>query len=253
MQLFDSHVHLSAEQFQGELEALLQRAAEAGVATMLSVGYDLPASRSAVQLAKEWPQLYAAVGCHPQDAAAYDAAWEEELCRLLSEPKVVALGEIGLDFYRDRAPRDLQRAVFARQIAIAKERQLPIIIHCREADAEVVAIVRQGGYFHGVMHCFSGDWQLAQECLEMGFYISIAGPVTYPKALTTQEVATNLPLDRLLIETDAPWLAPQKHRGRRNEPAYLRQTAEAIAKLRGIELDVLAEATSANAKRLFGI
>ncbi|MCL2549108.1 MAG: TatD family hydrolase [Symbiobacteriaceae bacterium] len=252
MQLFDTHTHLNARGLLKDLEAVLQRAAEAGVVNIVNVGYDLEASRYSVDLAASEPQVYAAVGQHPQDALNYSEAVEQELYTLLQKPKVVALGEIGLDYYRDYAPRELQREIFIRQLGMAREAGLPVLIHSRDAAMETVEILKAEGNRSGIMHCFSGSWEIAKLCLGLGFHISIAGPVTFPNARKLQEVAVKVPLDRLLIETDCPWLAPQKYRGTRNEPAYVAEVALKIADLRGMDPEELAEMTTTNAKKLFG-
>ena len=253
MRLIDTHTHLNARNLIGDLDVVLKRAAAAGVQKLVNVGYDIEASRYSVDLASKRPEIFAAVGQHPQDALNYSEAVEREITELLYRPKVVALGEIGLDYYRDYAPRPLQREVFIRQLGLAREAALPVLIHSRDAAMETVEILKAEGNSVGIMHCFSGSWEIAKLCLNLGFYISLAGPVTFPNARKLQEVAMRLPIERLLIETDCPWLAPQQHRGTRNEPAYVRFTAEKIAELRGMEPDELAEETSKNAEELLGL
>jgi len=211
----------------------------------------MEASRFSVDLAAQKTQVYAAVGQHPQDALNYSEAAEQELLVLLEQPKVIALGEIGLDYYRDYAPRELQREIFIRQLGFAREVDLPVLIHSRDAAMETVEIIRAEGNRRGIMHCFSGSWEIAKLCLNLGFHISIAGPVTFPNARKLQEVAQKVPLERLLIETDCPWLAPQTYRGTRNEPAYVAEVALKIAQLRQMEAEELADVTTHNAQTLF--
>lgn len=254
--LIDSHAHLDDRKYDEDRDAVLARAREAGVETIINIGYDLRSSGASVQLATEHPFIYAAVGFHPSDSKGYTDKAEEQLRQwCLTEPKVVAVGEIGLDFHWDNLPREVQREVFRRQIRLAKDVKKPIVIHDREAHGEIMEILRdeRAGETGGVLHCFSGSLEMAKLCLKMGFYISLAGPVTFTNAPKVREIAAQVPLDRLLIETDSPYLTPHPHRGKRNESAHVRLVAEAVASARGIALDELAVATTANAKRLFGI
>ncbi len=249
--LFDSHTHLYVDEFDRDRSAVLERARRAGIDGIVVVGLDLPSSRAAIALAEE-AGLYATVGIQPHYADQTDGADLEEVRQLARHPRVVALGEIGLDYYRDRAPRPRQRQLLRRQLALAREVHLPVVIHCRQAHEDLLEELRRAGPgLRGVMHCFSGTLQEAQAFLERGLHISLAGPVTYPRAERTWEVARQVPLERLLLETDCPWLPPQSHRGRRNEPAYLVETAGRVAELRGLGLDELAQATTENARRLF--
>ncbi|WP_027717136.1 TatD family hydrolase [Desulfovirgula thermocuniculi] len=253
--LIDSHAHLNDRRFEADREEVLARAREAGLAAVVNVGFDLPSSAACLELAGAHPFLYAAVGVHPHDAGEVPPDYLERLRELARKPKVVALGEMGLDYYRNLSPRAVQEKVFREQLALARELDLPVIIHDREAHAAVLGILRKDGLGRrgGVMHCFSGDWELARECLELGLYISLAGPVTYPNAQKTREVAARVPLERLLIETDCPYLPPQPWRGRRNEPAFLRCVVEEIAALRGLAADEVAAATAENSRLLFGL
>jgi TatD DNase family protein len=260
--IVDTHAHLDFDQFDRDRQAVLERARAAGVAAIVNVGADLDSSRRAVQLAGEYDMVYAAVGMHPHDAKALDGAVLAELRDLARHPKVVAVGEIGLDFYRDRSPRDMQRRAFRAQLAWAAKLGKPVVIHDREAHDEILEILADwaGGMAAsslagrlGVLHTFSGDLSMAERAMEMGFYISISGPVTYNNARQLPEIVRALPLDRLLVETDCPFLAPHPHRGKRNEPAYVRLVAERIATLKGIPYDDLAGATTANARRLFNL
>ena len=252
--MIDSHAHLEMTDFDRDRPQTLMRARRAGVEAIVTVGTTLADCRKAVAIADQYPEVYAAVGIHPHDARdivpeTYDAL-KEMACR----DKVVAWGEIGLESYRDLSPRETQMERFREQLALAAETDLPVIIHDREAHAETLAALEVWqGRKRGVVHCFSGDWAMARRCLDLGFYISIAGPVTYPKNEKLRDIARRVPLDRLLVETDAPYLAPQTLRGRRNEPAYVVHAAGEIAAVRSIPLAELDRATTQNAARLFGL
>jgi len=252
--LVDTHAHLDSGQFRVDVDAVIARAGEFGVGTILTVGCDLDSSRAGIELARLFPQVYASVGFHPHDAATVDTAALAALKELAAQDKVVAIGEVGLDFYRDRAPRDLQRQALRAQIRLARELGKPLIVHDRDAHAEVLTILREEGASEvgGVMHCFSGDLELARACVALGFFISFAGPLTYPNS-TLCKVAAELPIDVMLVETDCPYLAPQPWRGKRCEPAFVRATAEALAAIKGLTLEDVARITSRNAFRLFGI
>ncbi|MBN1483981.1 MAG: TatD family hydrolase [Chloroflexia bacterium] len=250
--LFDTHTHLAVDRFDEDRPEVLERARQRGVREMLVVGYDLASSAAALSLVQREMGLYAAVGIQPHYAQQVQPQDLEQLLQLAQQPGVVALGEIGLDYYRDRAPRSSQRQLFREQLALAKELGLPVVIHSREASRDLLEDLLEAGQgVRGVMHCFSGSLEQAQDFMALGFYISLAGPVTYPRAEDAWQVAREVPLERLLIETDCPWLPPQAHRGQRNEPAYLVETAARIAELRGIDLEQLAEATTGNARSLF--
>ncbi len=251
--MIDTHAHLNDRDYHGQEAEVLQRAVAAGVQKVITVGYDLASSRRGVSLAEQFPDVYAAVGIHPHDAARVRSDTMDQLRRMAAHQKVVALGEMGLDFYRDLSPRDVQERVFRQQIRLARELQIPVVIHDRDAHEPTLRVLAEegAGTVGGVMHCFSGSWQMAKQCLDMGFYISLAGPVTYRNAVRPQEVARLVPLDRLLVETDAPYLTPEPHRGKRNEPALVRHIVETIARLRNMETQELGEITAANARRLF--
>jgi TatD DNase family protein len=260
MRLIDAHAHLDAARFNADRPAVIERARAAGVEAIVTVGADLESSRAAVRLAEEYGMVHAAVGIHPHDASKLDGAALAELRGLAQQPRVVAIGEIGLDFYRDLSPRDVQRRAFQAQLAWAAKLGKPVIIHDREAHDETLAILVDwatglensmlAGRL-GVLHTFSGDQAMAGRAIDLGFYISISGPVTYQNERQLPGIVQALPLDRLLVETDCPFLAPHPHRGKRNEPAYVRLVAERIASLRSMTFDDLAEATTANARRLF--
>jgi len=253
---FDTHAHLHFPEFTADLPAVLQRAREAGVRFLLTIGTDVEDSKAAVALAEQDPEVYAAVGVHPHDAAQADEAALDELRRLATaSPKVVAIGEIGLDYYRNLSPRETQVRVFRRQLNLARQLKKPVLIHCREAHREAVEILTEEGVqeIGGVMHCFSGDGAVARQCLDLGLLISVAGPVTYPNARKLPEVVRLTPADRLVVETDCPFLPPQPYRGRRNEPAYLPITAARVAELKGEPLEELGPVMARNALTLFGI
>jgi len=252
MHVIDSHAHLDSRKFDGDREAVVERAREAGVIAILNVGGDLASSRAAVALAERCDFVYAAVGVHPHDARTVTPAVLDELRALSRHPKVVAIGEIGLDYYRDLSPRPVQRRVFADQLALAAELGLPVVVHSREALDDVIAGLR-GWEGAGVLHSYSGGPERLEEVLELGVSIGISGPVTFPKAERLRAVAAAVPLERLLVETDCPYLTPVPYRGRRNEPAHVRYVAQAVARARGMEAEPLARATADNARRLFGM
>lgn len=238
-------------EFEPDRAAVLTRAKAAGIGLMLAVGYHLEASRKAVEAAGRYPRVYAGVGIHPHDAKQYDDRVEETLRALAKQPKVVAIGEAGLDFYRDRSPRAVQVEAFCRQIRLAKELDLPLIVHDREAHRETMQLLEAEGAERVVLHCFSGDLAMAEEAWAKGYYVSIAGPVTYPKNETLRAVVRKAKTDRLLLETDCPYLPPQAFRGQRNEPAHLLHTAQEVARLLDMPLSALGHLTTENACRLF--
>lgn len=253
--LFDTHVHLNDEQFDNDLQEVIERAKEAGVDYMVVVGFNRPTIERAISLVDTFDFLYASVGWHPVDAIDMkeeDLDWLESIA---AHPKVVALGEMGLDYHWDKSPHDVQKEVFRKQIGLAKKLELPIIIHNRDATEDVVQMLREENAKEvgGIMHCFSGSAETAKECVELNFHISLGGPVTFKNAKKPKKVAMEVPLDRLLIETDCPYLAPHPYRGKRNEPAYVKLVAEQIAELKGISYEEVAEKTTENAKKLFGI
>ena len=253
--LFDTHAHLNAEEYKDDLEEVLARAQEAGVANMVVVGFDRPTIERAMELVERYDFLYASVGWHPVDAidmTEEDLVWIE---RLTSHPKVVALGEMGLDYHWDKSPKDIQKEVFRKQIRLARKVKLPIIIHNREATADILEILKEekAEEVGGIMHCFSGSPEVARECVNMNFYISLGGPVTFKNAKKPKEVAAEVPLEKLLIETDCPYLTPHPFRGKRNEPGYVKLVAERIAEIKGLSYEEVAETTTKNAKKFFGI
>lgn len=254
--LIDSHAHLDMEDFDPDRQDIIKRAEAAGVERIVTIGIDVESSRKGLEIALANAGIYAAVGIHPHNAASYGNDDLETIASIASSSsKVVGWGEIGLDYNRNYAPRDEQIRLFESQLHLSHDLNLPIIIHDRDAHTEVLEILKRhpAGKKGGIIHCFSGDLELALTFIKMGFFISIPGTVTYKKAETVKTVAANIPLERLLVETDSPFLAPVPMRGKRNEPAFVRYTAIEIAHLRGIEAEALAEAASENAKRLFGI
>ncbi|MEW9052950.1 MAG: TatD family hydrolase [Neobacillus sp.] len=253
--LFDTHAHLNAEQYNEDLQEVIERAQEEGVSNIVVVGFDRPTIEKAMELAENYEFIYACVGWHPVDAidmTEEDLVWIEELA---AHPKVVAIGEMGLDYHWDKSPKEIQKSVFRKQIQLAKKVKLPIVIHNRDATADIVEILQEEGAEEvgGIMHCFSGSAEIAKECVKMNFYISLGGPVTFKNAKKPKEVAAEIPLDKLLIETDCPYLTPHPHRGKRNEPSYVKLIAEQIAEIKGISLEEVAVATTRNAKKLFDI
>lgn len=254
----DSHAHIDGEEYDVDRDEVVARARAAGVVAILNVGTGDPQSGAferAVRVAEQYEGVYAAVGVHPHDARLFDEAAEQRLHQLVSESaRVIAWGEIGLDYHYDHSPRDVQRAVFARQLRLARAARLPVIIHSREADDETVAILRdewEGSELGGVMHCFGGSMAMAESVLELGFTISFAGNVTFKKAEPLREVARLVPLERLFIETDCPFLTPAPFRGRRNEPARVVEVARCLADLHGLETEALGRLTAENFFRFF--
>lgn len=253
--LFDTHAHLNADQFREDVEEVIERAKNVGVRYMVVVGFDEKTIKGAMKLAETYDFIYAAVGWHPVDAIDMKEehlTWLEELSH---HPKVVALGEMGLDYHWDKSPKEIQKEVFRKQIQLAKKVKLPIIIHNREASQDIVDILKEENAREvgGIMHCFSGSVEIARICMDMNFYISFGGPVTFKNAKKPKEVAKIVPLDRLLIETDCPYLAPHPYRGKRNEPAYVTLVAQQLAELKGISVEELEKITTENAKKLFRI
>lgn len=251
--IFDTHVHLNARQFQEDRDEVIQRAFRKGVKHMTVVGFDRETIPLALKIAEQYETIYAAVGWHPVDAidmTDQDLNWLKELS---NHPKVVALGEMGLDYHWDKSPADVQKEVFRKQIRLAKEVDMPIIIHNREATEDIVQILQEedAKTVGGIMHCYNDSADYVQACLDMNFYISLGGPVTFKNAPLPKEVAKIVPKDRLLIETDAPYLAPHPNRGKRNEPAYVTLVAEQIAALREISYEELCQITKENAFRVF--
>lgn len=252
--LFDSHAHIDDSRFDEDRAAVITRAQEAGLVGILNAGACMESSARSIALAEEHAFIYAAVGIHPHDAEGTREEDYEKLANWTVKPKVVAIGEIGLDYYYDLSPRELQQQVFIRQLDVARQCNKPVIIHDRDAHGDLLTIIKKEAKgLTGVLHCYSGSWEMAKEILKLGFYISFAGPITYAKDGKLREVAANVPLERLLVETDCPYLTPKPYRGRRNEPAHVKFTAEEVARVRGMDFAALTEAATANTKRLFAI
>ncbi|MDP2726227.1 MAG: TatD family hydrolase [Dehalococcoidia bacterium] len=259
--IVDTHAHLDVPDFEGDRRAVILRALEQDVGAIVAAGCDLESSRVALALAEAYPWVYAAVGFHPHEASRLTTAILEELARLAGHSKVVAVGEIGLDFYRNRSPREAQEWALEAQLDMASSLGLPVIVHCRQADAEVLSSVkrwvnrRHSGTKRpvGVLHCFSGDEKQGMELIELGFLLSFAGPLTFPRAQQPKRVAAALPLSSLLVETDSPYLTPSAHYGQRNEPAFVWAVARGLAEVKGLTLEEVASITTANAQRLFGL
>ncbi len=255
----DSHAHVDGPEFDADREQVIERAQAAGVSVILNVGTGDPHSNAferAVELGKSNSAIYTAIGTHPHDARLYDDKVEEKIKNLINNVRVIAWGEIGLDFHYDNSPRDVQIAVFKRQLRAARECDLPVVIHTREAEAETIEILKSeyaGAQRRGVFHCFSGSMHLAQRALEIGFMISFSGIVTFKKADELRAVAKEVPLDRLLIETDCPYLTPIPYRGQRNEPAYVVEVARCLAELHGVVLEEMARVTTENFNTFFRV
>jgi TatD DNase family protein len=249
--LIDTHCHLDFPEFQKDFVEVLSRAHSAGVEKFINPGVGIAESRVAVKLAASHENIFAAVGIHPHEADSLDESVLRELEELGKNEKVVAIGEIGLDFFKMRNSKEIQIAAFEKQLGLAQKLNLPVIIHSREADAEIFAVLDKFPNLRGVFHCFGGDWSFAQEVLKRGFFIGLTGIVTFPNAKNVREVAQKIPLEKLLIETDAPFLAPQKFRGQRCEPAFVVEVAEEVAHLRGVEVAEIVAKTSQNAEELF--
>jgi len=255
----DSHAHIDGNEFDADREEVIQRAHAAGVSFILNVGTGDPHSDAferAVELGKTHESVYTAIGTHPHDARLYDDAAEQKIKNLINNEHVIAWGEIGLDFHYDNSPRDVQVEVFKRQLRAARECDLPVVIHTREAETETIEILQseyEGAHRRGVFHCFSGSMDLAQHAIEIGFMISFSGIVTFKKADELRAVASQVPLDRLLIETDCPYLTPIPYRGKRNEPAYVVEVARCLSMLHEVDIEKLARITTENFNRFFGL
>jgi len=258
MDLVDSHAHIDFPQFADDREAMLQRARDAGVGTLLAIGTGPGPEKldAAIPFAEQHDWIYTSVGIHPHEAKEVSPQHLDELARLAQHPKVIAWGEIGLDYFYDHSPRDVQATVFRSQMELAHAAKLPIIIHCRDAWDDCLALIEQHWRptgLAGILHCFTGGFDHAKRGLDMGFLISFAGNATYPKTQNIRDVAKEIPLDRILIETDSPFLAPQPYRGKRNEPAYVAEVAKTLATVRNLAPEEIAAATAANFRRLFRI
>src|SRR2546428_10246231 len=253
--LIDSHCHIDDPRFDADREAMIQRARDAGISHFVTIGCDLETSRAAVALAEGHPFISATVGVHPHEVKHIKEGWYAELRALAKSERVVAYGEIGLDYHYDHSPREVQRQRFREQVQLARELGLPIVIHTREAQEDTIAILQEekACELGGVFHCFSGDAWLAKDALDLGFYLSFSGVITFQNAVMLRDIVKTVPLDRILVETDSPYLTPAPHRGKRNEPTYVRHVAEKIAELHGLSPQEVEEVTTQNTKRLFRI
>ncbi|MFQ5684267.1 MAG: TatD family hydrolase [Candidatus Binatia bacterium] len=255
--LIDSHAHIQAAQFATDLGDVIRRARESGVEKIIVVGGagDLSSNHAALELARSFPGLFATVGLHPHDAKGLKEEDLKGIKDLIRSPQVVAIGETGLDFYYDHSPRPIQMELFSRFIRMAQETGLPLIVHDRKAHKEISHLLRDEGKgkIQGVIHCFTGDYDAAREYLDLGFYLSFTGIISFKNAAPLRDVVRRLPLERILVETDSPYLAPVPHRGKRNEPAFVRFVAEIIAGVRGMPLEEVAAVTTKNTEDLFKI
>jgi len=257
--LIDTHTHLDDARYEPDREAMIARAREAGVDTMITIGCDLATSRSSVALANQYPFVYASIGVHPHEVKHITTDWYDEFRNLARDQKVVAYGEIGLDYHYNHSDPELQRRRFREQIQLARELTLPVIIHTREAQDDTIRILKEerASEIGGVFHCFSGDAWLAKDAIELGFYLSFSGILTFQNATMLRDIAKTVPIDRLLIETDCPYLTPVPHRGKRNEPAYVKHVAELLATISAgnapVTVEDVGRRTSENARRLFRI
>ena len=255
MKLFDSHCHLENERFAEDLSEVMARMEDAGVSRCILAGSDLETSEQIVRLTRAYPRLYGVVGVHPHEARTWTEDCAARMADWTKEERIVGVGEIGLDYYYDHSPREVQKEVFVRQLLLARELHLPAVFHVRDAHGDVLDLLRanRSQLPSGVVHCYSGSVESARAYLDMGFYLSFAGPVTFKNANRLLEVAAYVPLDRILVETDSPYLAPVPMRGRRNEPSFVQYVAQTVAQLRGMQAQELAQAAYENTCRLFGI
>ena len=256
MELIDSHAHLDGEKFADDRAAVVERALAAGVVKIITMGDSLESSARSVALAERFDPVYAAVGIHPEEAQPMTAATDDQLAAWAAQEKVVAIGEIGLDYYweKDEEKRALQRAIFVRQLDLARQLRLPVCIHDREAHGDMMKILKaEGRGLRGVLHCYSGSWEMAAELLKGDWYFGIDGPLTYKNAAKLPEIVQRLPAERILVETDSPYLSPMPFRGKRNEPAHVLYVAKKAAELRGESLEAFARATRENTRDLYGI
>lgn len=252
--LFDSHAHIDDEKFDDDRLAVITRAKENGVGHLINVGADMQSSLRSIKLAEEHKEIYAVVGVHPHEAEKVLKTDYDQIAQWTRHSRVVGIGEIGLDYYYDLSPRQLQKEVFIRQLDVARQMHMPVSIHDRDAHGDTMAILKsEGKGIVGVVHCFAGSMEMAKELIKMGWYLGVDGPVTFKNAAKLPEIMTNIPLERLLVETDSPYLTPVPLRGKRNEPAYVRYVAEHVAALRNLEFETFAKVTTQNVCDLFNI
>lgn len=253
VKLIDTHAHLDFDKLYNNLDEVIERARKKGVEKIINIGITVSSSQKSIEIAKNYEDIYAVIGIHPHDAKNAPENYLKELEKMAREEEVVALGEMGLDYFKDFSPRDVQMKVFKEQLSLAKDLNMPVVIHDRDAHDESIKAIKDINGLRGVFHCFSGDWKVAREVLDLGFYISFPGTITFKKAQKLREVAKKMPHDRIMVETDCPFLAPEPFRGKTNEPAYVRLVAEAVAEERGISLEDLGEITTNNAISFFGL
>lgn len=251
--LIDSHAHLEMREFDSDRNDVIERSELAGVDCIVTVGTNPGLSRKALSIAHQYENIYATIGIHPHDVAKASDKSFDELKALAEDPKVVAYGEIGLDYFRNISPREKQVEMFAKQLELAQELNLPVIIHDRDAHEETLRMVKDSGVRLGVFHCFSGDWAMARQCIDLGFYISVPGIVTFDKSKVLQEVVRQAPLDAILLETDCPYLTPTPHRGKRNEPSFIIHTAKKVAEIKELPWEDIAQTAARNTRKLFSI
>jgi len=251
--LIDTHCHLDFERFDEDRDAIVARAAKAGITRIIVPALELGNCAAVLRLTEQYEGVYAAVGIHPNASADWEDGWIDQIRDFAQHEKVVAIGEIGLDYYWDKSPKEVQHRALRLQLELAAELDLPVILHNRESSADIVKLLEQSPTRKGVMHSFSASWQIAEAVLAMGFYLGFTGPVTFKKADELRSIIARVPADRLLLETDAPFLTPHPYRGKRNEPAYVAYIADRVAAVRGVTVDELAAQTTANAERLFGV
>lgn len=249
--LIDTHCHLDFSQYNPDRDLVIQRANQAGIFYFINIGATLDSSRASLELAKKYEQVYASVGVHPHDADTFNDQTEVKLRQLASEKKVVAIGETGLDYYRNLSSELNQKQAFAKQIALAKDLDLPLVIHCRQAEKDLLQILKSALPLPAVVHCFSSDENFLKECLDCGFYISYTCNVTYKKAQDLREMVRLTPLDKLMLETDAPYLSPEGFRGQRNEPLQIKLLAQQVSQIKGVSFTEIADQTTRNAKTFF--
>jgi len=251
--LIDTHCHLDFPPFDPDRDLVIQRAKEAGISYFINIGATLESSSAACALAHKYSEVYASVGVHPHDADSFDLQTEDKLKELAQQKKVVAIGETGLDYYRNLSSQDNQKQVFIKQIELAKDLKLPLVIHSRQAEKDVMRILKSALPLRAVVHCFSGDENFLKECLDCGFFISYTCNITYKKAATLREMVSLTPLDKLMLETDAPYLSPEGFRGQRNEPFQIKLLANEVSRIKGVSFGQIAEQTTQNAKDFFMI
>ena len=255
MEIIDTHAHLDFPRFKKDREEVIERAIEGGVKTIVNIGADMTSSRNSVELSRRYEEIYAVIGMHPHSAKDFDLNVSKKLKNLADNDKVVAIGEIGLDFHYDNSPREEQKRAFRAQLRLAKDLDLPVVIHTRDADEDTIKILKEekADEIGGIMHCFASDKKLANEVLDLGFYLAFGGLITFKNLQDLRDVVKDVPLDRMLLETDAPYLTPEPYRGKRNEPLYVKYVAEKVAEIKGISLEKVAQKTSENAKAVYNL